>query len=134
MRINERKWQQSWLDLMRITLFCRPKNAVAIELRRFDLGSDTPRPPTNRPIASELRRGAFGGSVVGISGNTWLASSSNDTNSGIELVLQSLRCRYFPWKNTLVIFNQFFHLMDPVLIWHSYNRMLKLIQLTWFWF
>lgn len=87
------------------TLFWRPKNAVAMELRRFDLESlPPPRPPTNKPMANELRRGAFGGNVVGISGKAWLDSSSSDTNSGIEFVLQSLRCRYFPWKNTLVIF------------------------------
>lgn len=49
------------------TLFWRPRNAVAIELRRLYLESPEPRPPTNRPMPSELRRGAFGGSVVGIS-------------------------------------------------------------------
>ena len=60
--VNEKK------NKIKITLFCRPRKAVAIELRRFDFESVRPRPPANNPIASELRRGAFGGKVVGISG------------------------------------------------------------------
>lgn len=94
------------------TLLCRPRNETAIELRRFELvgfgasngcSVDFPiiRPPIS-PMASELRRGALGGSalVVVFSG---VDSSSSETSAGMELVLHSLRGRYLPWAVRTVV-------------------------------
>lgn len=53
-------------------------------------------------MAKELRRG-FGGNGGGDSLTGLDDSSSNDTNSGIEFVLQSFFCRYFPCAKMLVI-------------------------------
>lgn len=57
-------------------------------------------------MASELRRG-FGGNGGGDSliGLDACCSSSSDTNSGMEFVLQSLRWRYLPCGKMLVILN-----------------------------
>ena len=54
-------------------------------------------------MANELRRGGLGGNCGVDSPIGLVDSSSRDTNSGIELELQSLRCRYLPCDSMLVV-------------------------------
>lgn len=96
----------------------RPRN-VDSELRRLLSLSVVPR-PASKPMANELRLGGFvvtGGIIISASlvpltilsvailvpFAAIAASSSRLTSCGIELVLQSLRDRYFPVADVSVV-------------------------------